>query len=75
MGPIVDRTQEHLGTSDIAIIRMRRRMLEAVKIFQNGDPLIGHDPSIDWGKVKSEQLIMPVDRPWQELGKSTKTPA
>jgi phthalate 4,5-dioxygenase oxygenase subunit len=75
MGPIVDRTQEHLGTSDIAIIRMRRRMLEAVKIFQNGEPLIGHDPSIDWGKVKSEQLIMPVDRPWQELGKSTKTPA
>jgi len=29
MGPIVDRTAEHLGTSDIAIIRMRKRMLEA----------------------------------------------
>jgi phthalate 4,5-dioxygenase oxygenase subunit len=75
MGPIVDRTQEHLGTSDIAIIRMRRRMLDAVRIFLNGEPLIGHDPSIDWGKVKSEQLIMPRDKPWQELGKIARTPA
>ena len=31
MGPIVDRTREHLGTSDVAIIRMRRRMLEALR--------------------------------------------
>jgi phthalate 4,5-dioxygenase len=26
-GPIVDRTREHLGTSDIAIITMRKRLL------------------------------------------------
>ena len=44
MGPIVDRTAEHLGTSDIAIIRMRKRMLEAVRLFQAGKPLIGLDP-------------------------------
>ncbi|WP_405054899.1 hypothetical protein [Vulcanimicrobium alpinum] len=28
MGPVVDRSQEHLGTSDVAIIPMRRRQLE-----------------------------------------------
>jgi phthalate 4,5-dioxygenase oxygenase subunit len=75
MGPITDRTQEHLGTSDIAIIRMRRRMLEAVKRFQSGEPLIGHDPTIDWGRVKSEQLIMPVHQPWQSLGAVATQPA
>jgi phthalate 4,5-dioxygenase oxygenase subunit len=70
MGNVVDRTQEHLGTSDIAIIRMRRRMLDAVGHFQRGEPLIGHDPAIDWSRVKSEQLIMPIDEPWQRLGAS-----
>ena len=75
MGPVVDRTQEHLGTSDIAIIRMRKRLLEAVNRFQNGEPLIGHDPSIDWGRVKSEQTIIPIDQPWQTLGTQTGAPA
>jgi phthalate 4,5-dioxygenase oxygenase subunit len=75
MGPITDRTQEHLGTSDIAIIRMRRRMLEAVRKFQAGEPLIGLTPDIDWGTVKSEQLIMPKDAPWQSLGTKATQPA
>jgi hypothetical protein len=30
MGPILDRTIEHLGTSDLMIIQVRRRLLEAV---------------------------------------------
>ena len=73
MGPIVDRTQEHLGTSDIAIIRMRKRLLEAVRKYQNGEPLIGLDPTIDWTRVKSEQTIIPIEQSWQTLG--TETPA
>ena len=35
-GPIVDRTREHLGTSDTAVIRMRRLLLGAAKALQNG---------------------------------------
>lgn len=31
MGPIYDRTQEHLGTTDLGIVRMRRRLLNAAK--------------------------------------------
>jgi len=68
MGPIVDRTQEHLGTSDIAIIRMRKRMLEAVAHFQQGEPLIGLDPNIPFDKIRSEQLVVPITRPWQSVG-------
>jgi phthalate 4,5-dioxygenase oxygenase subunit len=30
MGPIVDRTREHLGVADVAIIRVRKRLLEAM---------------------------------------------
>jgi phenylpropionate dioxygenase-like ring-hydroxylating dioxygenase large terminal subunit len=38
MGTICDRWNEHLGTSDIAIIAMRRRMLEAAKALAAGTP-------------------------------------
>ena len=34
MGPVVDRTREHLGTSDTAIIAVRRWMLRAVLRLQ-----------------------------------------
>jgi phthalate 4,5-dioxygenase oxygenase subunit len=33
-GPIVDRSQEHLGTSDIAIVKMRRRLMAEARKFQ-----------------------------------------
>ena len=34
MGPILDRTREHLGTADAAVIRVRRRMLEAARALR-----------------------------------------
>src|ERR1700744_145139 len=39
MGPVCDRWNEHLGTSDIAVIAMRRRMLELAKSLKAGTPL------------------------------------
>lgn len=36
MGAIVDRTQEHLGTADVAIIAARRRLLALVRELQAG---------------------------------------
>ena len=34
MGAIYDRSQEHLGTADTMIIRVRRRLLEEVRAFE-----------------------------------------
>jgi len=36
MGPITDRSQEHLASSDAAIIALRRRLLTAVRELQGG---------------------------------------
>ena len=36
MGYICDRTEEHLGTTDVAIIHMRRLMTKLVTDLQNG---------------------------------------
>ena len=35
-GPIADRSKEHLGTSDTAIIAARKVMIEAAKAFRDG---------------------------------------
>lgn len=37
MGAIVDRTKEHLGTSDMAIIGMRRQLLNGAKALARGE--------------------------------------
>jgi phthalate 4,5-dioxygenase len=68
MGPVVDRTREHLGTSDVAIIRMRRRMLEALLRFEAGEPLIGHDAATPFERLRGDQKVIPIDEPWQSVG-------
>jgi phthalate 4,5-dioxygenase len=35
-GPMVDRTKEHLGTSDAGVIALRRRLLKAARDLQTG---------------------------------------
>ncbi|MGE3644096.1 MAG: Rieske 2Fe-2S domain-containing protein [Beijerinckiaceae bacterium] len=45
MGAIVDRSKEFLGTSDKAIVSMRRLLLEAVRDVEEGKPPRGIDPA------------------------------
>jgi len=68
MGRIVDRTREHLGTSDIAIIRMRRRMLDSIRRVMRGEPPIGLQGPVDYGNLRAEQAVIPIDVPWQSVG-------
>ena len=45
MGPIADRTREHLGASDVAVIRMRRCLLDAARALAAGvDPPVSRPP-------------------------------
>jgi phenylpropionate dioxygenase-like ring-hydroxylating dioxygenase large terminal subunit len=37
MGPIVDRTKEHLGTADAAVIATRRILIKAARSLQQGE--------------------------------------
>jgi phthalate 4,5-dioxygenase oxygenase subunit len=68
MGPISDRTKEHLGQSDAAIIRMRRRILGALSAFLAGEDPPGLDPSIAYRLLRSEEKVVPIDTPWQAVG-------
>jgi len=44
MGPIVDRSKEHLGSTDRAIVMMRRLLLEACRTVEAGGTPKGADP-------------------------------
>ena len=47
MGPIYDRTQEHLGTTDVAIIFWRRMMLRLARNLEKGiEPAILSNPDL-----------------------------
>jgi phenylpropionate dioxygenase-like ring-hydroxylating dioxygenase large terminal subunit len=41
MGPIYDRSTEHLVAADAAIVRLRQRLFDSVRRFQEGKPPIG----------------------------------
>jgi phenylpropionate dioxygenase-like ring-hydroxylating dioxygenase large terminal subunit len=58
MGPIADRTIEHLGISDSAIVKIRRLLLQALKDHAAGKPLPGADPKT-W-RVRSARYKAPV---------------
>jgi hypothetical protein len=61
-GPIVDRTREHLGTSDIAIIKMRRRLISEARALMNGDgpPLASRSGKVY--RVRPHQAVLPRDK-------------
>ena len=47
MGYICDRTQEHLGTTDLTIIHMRRMMLDLVRALEQGkEPFAATHPEL-----------------------------
>jgi phthalate 4,5-dioxygenase len=58
MGPIYDRTQERLGTSDLMIIRTRRKLLDCVRAFKKGSPPPGvNEPELY--RMRSGGVIVP----------------
>lgn len=59
MGHILDRTREHLGTSDMAIVRVRRRLIECVRAFAaTGATPPGVDDSGLYG-VRAGAVMLP----------------
>jgi phthalate 4,5-dioxygenase len=64
MGSILDRSREHLGTSDAMIIRLRRRLLAALDAYQrSGEVPTGVDDPRAYA-VRSGGIVLPDDADW-----------
>ena len=71
MGPITDRSDEKLGTSDLAIVQFRRQMLAAVNRFQEGGAVLGVTaPRLAHIHLASYEGIVPKSTDWRTLGVS-----
>ncbi|HLG11152.1 MAG TPA: Rieske 2Fe-2S domain-containing protein [Dehalococcoidia bacterium] len=68
MGTIYDRTAEHLGTSDRAIIRMRRMLIEAARKLAQGIDPPAVDPSLNYNEFRSAEKILALGEDWRKLG-------
>jgi phthalate 4,5-dioxygenase len=65
MGPIGDRSREHLGTTDRAVIEMRRLLLDAVAAVEAGNDPPGIDPA-SYRRVRALDHLIPKDLVWQD---------
>jgi hypothetical protein len=66
MGPIYNRTKEHLGTSDTGIITVRRRLIEAARRHSNDGqtpPEVMH-PEVY--AIRADATFLDPGEPWFE---------
>jgi phthalate 4,5-dioxygenase oxygenase subunit len=68
MGPIADRSLDHPGSSDMAVVQFRRMMVGAAKKFKEGGPAIGTMSKVPQAKLASFEGIVPKSTDWRRLG-------
>jgi nitrite reductase/ring-hydroxylating ferredoxin subunit len=66
MGPIMDRTKEHLVLADQGVMRLRRRILQSIRQVQaGGEPIGVMIPDIS--KIVAGDYVLPVGTRWQDI--------
>ncbi len=66
MGTIYDRSREHLGSSDLGVIRVRRRWIESAKALRDrGVSPPGADDPFAY-RLRAAALLLPEGRSWTE---------
>jgi hypothetical protein len=73
MGTIYDRTAEHLGQTDLGIIRTRRRLIQATKAFneQGVTPPGVNNP--EHYRVRTGEIFLPAGANWVEETKELRS--
>ena len=70
MGPIYDRTQERLGSTDAMIIRTRRRLMSAATALRERSVV---PPGVDDAaayRLRSGGVVLPADADWTDATRS-----
>lgn len=65
-GPIYDRSKEHLVTADLAVARVRRRLLELAAAVKAGRPALGAEIA-DLTAVAAPDVDVPAGTDWRTL--------
>ena len=72
--PLYDRTQEHLGTSDVFVIAVRQQLLRAAKALRDSGerPANAIDPSL--GRVRMGSFVLEPGSDWQSETAAKRNP-
>jgi len=74
MGPIADRSKDHPGASDMAVVQFRRMMVAAAKKFQETGAVIGAGKDrIPHAQLASFEGVVPKTTDWKTLGIAQET--
>lgn len=65
-GPIFDRTKENLVAADLAVVRVRRRLLQAAQMVKAGEPALGSQVA-DLTAVAAPDVDVPEGTDWRTL--------
>ncbi|MGB6613110.1 MAG: hypothetical protein WBE95_03430, partial [Trebonia sp.] len=68
MGPIYDRTQEQLGSTDKAISRMRHLLISAAKDLAEGKEPPALGAGLDFASIRGAEKILEPGEDWRDLG-------
>jgi phenylpropionate dioxygenase-like ring-hydroxylating dioxygenase large terminal subunit len=66
-GPIIDRTEEFLASTDLGVLKTRNRLLKVLKDFEMGVAPPALDPKSH--RVRSASFLAPADVPFREAVK------
>jgi phthalate 4,5-dioxygenase oxygenase subunit len=62
MGPIVDRTLDHLSSSDVAIVRAQQMLLRSLEDMEEGRMPPGAGDNLDWRNVVPDNMLIPAGK-------------
>jgi phthalate 4,5-dioxygenase len=65
MGSIIDRSREHLGPADRAVIQARRLLLQSITTVQSGGTPPGIEPT--YYTLRPGEAVLPRDADWRAL--------
>jgi phthalate 4,5-dioxygenase oxygenase subunit len=64
MGPIYDRTQEHLGTTDAMVIYVRRRLLDAARALRDHGTAPPNVDDAGLARIRPASVLLPEGESW-----------
>jgi phthalate 4,5-dioxygenase len=67
-GVIADRSREHLGTTDVAVVAWRRQLIRAAKaLAASGErPPMLRESDIPWAEIKAAETILAPGADWKD---------
>ena len=67
MGPIVDRSQQHLGRCDLVIVRAQSLLLRAIEAYRAQGRIAFAGPDVDFARIRAISVAYPHGADWKQI--------